>query len=219
MEGTASDQPMPTTELPLPELYVVPEQPGGLTFAFTEPPASVAGADLLSGFGPMDLRYVAAKHLAAYRREHYLQYLLHTTAGQMQVSLTQVLLMYLYAAVKLGVPDAAVPTNDAVMQVAGHLQGNMMPQDREVLVTASRRFLEAPVKNIKPWMIAADLTGDRAGLLLCGDLSTAAKMMTRVPSLVTDLAATQRITELCVFATSDAYFRLRRELGIALGAG
>ena len=128
----------------------------------------------------------------------------------MQVSLTQVLLMYLYAAVKLGVPDAAVPTNDAVMQVAGHLQGNMMPQDREVLVTASRRFLEAPVKNIKPWMIAADLTGDRAGLLLCGDLSTAAKMMTRVPSLVTDLTPTQRITELTVFATNDAYFRLRK---------
>jgi hypothetical protein len=128
-------------------------------------------------------------------------------------------LMYSCAAVKLGVPDAAVPTNDAVMQVAGHLHGGMMPQDREVLVTASRRFLEAPVKNIKPWMIAADLTGDRAGLLLCGDLATAAKMMTRVPSLVTDLTPTQRITELCVFATSDGYFRLRKELGIALGAG
>jgi len=205
--------------LPLPELYVVPEQPGGLTFAFTEPPASVAGADFLTGFGPMELRFVAAKHLASYRREHYLQYLLHTTAGQMQVSLTQVLLMYLYAAVKLGVPDAAVPTNDAVMQVAQHLQGNMMPQDRELLQAGARRFLENPVKNIKPWMIAADLTGDRAGLLLCGDLATAAKMMTRIPSLVTDLNPTQRVTELTVFAVSDSHFRLRKELGIALGTG
>lgn len=205
--------------LPLPELYVIPEQPGGLTFAFTEPPASVAGADYLSGVSPMELRFVAAKHLSSYRREHYLQYLLHTTAGQMQVSLTQVLLMYLYAAVKLGVPDAEVPTNDAVMQVAKHLQQNMMPQDREMLHAAAVRFLENPVKNIKPWMIAADLTGDRAGLLLCGDLPTAAKMMTRVPSLVTDLTPTQRVTELCVFAISDGYFRLRKELGISLGTG
>jgi tetratricopeptide (TPR) repeat protein len=205
--------------LPLPELYVVPEQPGGLTFAFTEPPASVAGADFLTGYSPMELRFVAAKHLSSYRREHYLQYLLHTTAGQMQVSLTQVLLMYLYAAVKLGVPDAAVPTNDAVMQVAGHLQGKMGGQDREMLQAAARRFLEAPVKNIKPWMIAADLTGDRAGLLLCGDLPTAAKMMTKIPSLVTDLTPTQRITELTVFAVSDAHFRIRKELGIALGTG
>ncbi|MBN1769903.1 MAG: tetratricopeptide repeat protein [Deltaproteobacteria bacterium] len=205
--------------LPLPELYVVPEQPGGLTFAFTEPPASVAGADYLSGVSPMELRFVTAKHLSSYRREHYLQYLLHTTAGQMQVSLTQVLLMYLYAAVKLGMPDAEVPTNDAVMQVAKHLQQHTMPQDREMLHAAAIRFLDNPVKNIKPWMIAADLTGDRAGLLLCGDLPTAAKMMTRVPSLVTDLTPTQRVTELCVFAISDGYFRLRKELGISLGTG
>jgi hypothetical protein len=203
----------------LPELYVVPEQPGGLTFAFTDPPASVCGQDLLTGYVPMELRFVGAKHLCSYRREHYLQYLLHTMAGQMGLSLTNVLLTYLYAAVKLGVPDAPVPVNEAVMQVAQHLQANMLPQDRETLQAAARRFVENPVKSIKPWMIAADLTGDRAGLLLCGDLPTAAKMMTRMPSLVTDLTPMQRVTELTVFAVSDSYFKLRKELGIALGAG
>ena len=88
-----------------------------------------------------------------------------------------------------------------------------------VFLLASTVAWAAPVKNIKPWMIAADLTGDRAGLLLCGDLPTAAKMMTKIPSLVTDLTPTQRITELTVFAVSDAHFRIRKELGIALGTG
>ena len=47
----------------------------------------------------------------------------------------------------------------------------------------------------------------------------AAKMMTRIPSLVSDLNPTQRVTELTVFAVSDTYFRLRKELGVALGTG
>jgi hypothetical protein len=163
----------------------------------------------------MELRFVAAKHLSNYRREHYLQYLLQTTATQMGASLTQVLLMYLYAAVKVGLPEAEVPANDAVMQVAKHLQGMMGMQDRQVLHEAARRFIENPIKSIKPWMIAADLTGDRAGLLMCGDLATAAKMMGKVPTLITDLNPTQRIMELTVFAVSEGYFTLRKEMGIA----
>jgi tetratricopeptide (TPR) repeat protein len=201
--------------IPLPDLYVIPEQAGGLVLAFTDPPSSVAGPEYLTGFGPMELRFVAAKHLSNYRREHYLQYLLQTTATQMGASLTQVLLMYLYAAVKVGLPEAEVPANDAVMQVAKHLQGMMGMQDRQVLHEAARRFIENPIKSIKPWMIAADLTGDRAGLLMCGDLATAAKMMGKVPTLITDLNPTQRIMELTVFAVSEGYFTLRKEMGIA----
>ncbi|MDI7266447.1 MAG: hypothetical protein QME96_00435 [Myxococcota bacterium] len=205
--------------IPLPDLYVIQDQPGGLQYAFTDPPASLAGQDFLTGYSPMELRFAAARHLTAYRRDHYLQYLLVDTARQMQTSLTEALRVYLYAGVKLGAPDAPVPANDAVNQIVQYLVANMLPQDRDTLRAAARRFVESPTKSVKSWMLAADLTSDRAGLLLCGDLTTAAKVMTRMPPLAADLNPTQRVTELVVFAVSEDYFHLRKEMGVAIGAG
>ena len=71
--------------------------------------------------------------------------------------------------------------------------------------------------NIKRWVQAAELTQLRAGLLVCGDLSIARKIVTMEPSLPGDLSPEEKIKELLLFSVSAEYSQLRSALGIAIG--
>lgn len=73
-------------------------------------------------------------------------------------------------------------------------------------------------------------TGNRAGLLLCGELDTAARavMHEALPNLPADLTPSdirelathnQALRELLQWAVSDDYFMLREKMGMATGAG
>jgi tetratricopeptide (TPR) repeat protein len=206
-------------DVPLPELYVVPRQPGGLIFAVTDPPASVAGQDFLAGLAPAELRFVAGHHVAACRREHYVAYLLAVAAATLKQPLPVVLQTYLDAAVKHVVPDAAVEKTDALVRTIKALQPKLLPLDLDVLQPAAEALAARPDRNPAKWLCAVDLTSDRAGLLLCGDLVVAAKMVPRVPSLTPELGENRRLDELLCFAVSEEFFRLRRMLGVALASG
>jgi len=202
-------------DIPVPELYVVPHQQGGLIIAATEPPASVAGQDFLAGLAPAELRFVAARHIAAYRREHRVPYLLAVSAAGQRASLAQLLAAWVDAAVALCVPDAPVERTAEMQRVLKLLQANLKPMDLELLrpeVQAVAARHDRDVVGLR----AADLTSDRAALLLCGDLSAATKMIPRAPALAPDLADNRRGDELLLFAVDDTHFRLRRALGIAL---
>jgi hypothetical protein len=61
-----------------------------------------------------------------------------------------------------------------------------------------------------------ELTAARAGLLLSGDLEIAKKIIAAEQQLPGDLTPQEKLKELLVFAVSDAYFRLRAQLGIAI---
>jgi hypothetical protein len=77
------------------------------------------------------------------------------------------------------------------------------------------RFVEDGGRtNLQRWAAAVDCTAARAGLLLSDDLEAA-----RAVLAVEDAAtAEDRMDDLLVFATSDRYAKLRRQLGIAVGA-
>ncbi len=70
---------------------------------------------------------------------------------------------------------------------------SLFTQDREAL-------------NLSKWQRAMGRTADRVGLLLCGDLDAAMRLLRQggPPHAIADLQA---------FASSEAYSRLRRELG------
>jgi hypothetical protein len=59
----------------------------------------------------------------------------------------------------------------------------------------------------------------RAGFLLSGDLETALKVITAEPQMPGDLTPQEKLKELLVFSTSDAYFKLRAQLGLAIKVG
>ena len=206
-------------EVAVPELYVVPRQQGGLIVAGTEPAASVAGQDFLAGLTPAELRFVAARHLTASRREHGVAYLLAASAAAERRPFGPLFAAWVDATLLVGDPQADVERTADVQQTARRIQAALQPLELELLREAARRLAGRASRNLAAWLRAIDLTGDRAGLLLCGDLPTAARMLGRTPAFAPDLSEARRADELLVFAVSDACFRLRRRLGLALPEG
>ena len=80
-----------------------------------------------------------------------------------------------------------------------------------------KRFIEEGAKaNIKRWNQAVELTACRAGLIVCGDLEIAKKILAAEPQLPGDLSAVDKMKELLLYFTSDSYFEVRRQLGIQI---
>jgi hypothetical protein len=79
------------------------------------------------------------------------------------------------------------------------------------------------VQKIRPervdlgkWWLGSEQTGERMGLIVCGDPSVTAKMIS-VDCEGSDANTRERIAEMIRFAASEDHFRVRRELGIVIG--
>ena len=132
---------------PCPLLYVRSDVPGALVAVANEPPASVAGQTVLTGFSPQDLLFIVGKHLAMYRGEHYIKTLFPTVTE---------LTVLLFAGIKLVAPETPVP--------AGHRQADhgdgadaprasSSPMQLEGLRMVVKKFLAEGAKaNIKRWV-------------------------------------------------------------------
>ena len=185
--------------------------PGALMAVPAAPPASVAGQTVLTGFTPQELTFIVGKHLSAYRGEHYIRNLFPTLNE---------LKMMLFAAIKIVSNDLAVPPEmaQAVNTTAQELVKYMQPIQRDSLRIVVNKWMEDGAKaDLKRWMQAVEVTGSRAGLLLCGDLEIARKIISAEPQLPGDLSPTEKMKELIVFSVSEQYFALRKTLGIAVG--
>ncbi len=197
--------------VPSPELYVRNDVPGALVAIPASPPASVAGQTVLTGFTPQELTFIVGKHLSYYRGEHYIKNLFPTLAE---------LKVLLFSAVKIVVPDFAVPgeLGPAVNTTATELVKYMQPIQREGLRMVVQKFIEDGAKaDLKRWMQTIEVTASRAGLLLCADLEIAKKIIAAEPQMPGDLSPQDKLKELIVFSVSEQYFALRKALGIAVG--
>jgi hypothetical protein len=195
----------------MPELYVRNDVPGALMAVPATPPASVAGQTVLTGFTPQELTFIVGKHLSGYRGEHYIKNLF-PTMNELKV--------ILFAGVKIVMPDFTVPGEmaQAVNATASELVKHMQPVQRESLKVVVQRWMEDGAKaDLKRWMQAIEITGCRAGLLLCADLEIAKKIIAAEPQLPGDLPPADKMKELLVFSVSEQYFALRKTLGIAVG--
>jgi tetratricopeptide (TPR) repeat protein len=192
-----------------PRLYVRNDVPGALTVAPMDPPSSVAGSSVLSGFTPQELMFLIGKHLTYYRGEHYLKTLFP--------SLSELKTM-LFAAMKLVSPEFPLPPDIAagVTPVAQELAKYMQPIQADGLRLVVKHFVDAGAKaDIKRWMQTSEITAARAGFLLCGDLEMAAKLIRAEPVVAGELAPSEKLKELIQYAVSDQYFLIRKTLGIA----
>jgi len=197
--------------VPCPELYVRNDVPGALAAVPIAPPASVAGQSVLTGFSPQELTFIVGKHLAYYRGEHYIKHLFPTVPE---------LTMLLFAGMKMVHPETPVPgeMTAQVNATAAELAKFMQPIHIEGLRLVVRKFIEDGAKaNIKRWSQSVELTACRTGLLLCGDLEIARKIMGAEPQAPGDLPPQDKLKELVIFSVSSQYFALRKALGIAIG--
>ena len=197
--------------VPLPELYVRNDVPGALVAVPASPPASVAGATVLTGFAPQELTFIIGKHLSYYRGEHYIKNLF-PTLNELKV--------LLFAGIKVIVADFNVPADmaPAVNQTAAELVKYMQPVQRDGLRMVVQRFVEDGARaDLKQWMQTVEVTACRTGLLLCADMEIAKKIVSAEPQMPGDLTPAEKMKELLVFSVSEQYFTLRKTLGIAVG--
>ncbi|MBK8168920.1 MAG: tetratricopeptide repeat protein [Sandaracinaceae bacterium] len=192
--------------LPMPRLFLRPDAQVGLVYGLADPPASVAGSVLLSGLSPQDLTFVIAKHLSYYRGEHYLRWILPTT-DELKAALLAGMRI-----VGMGPADANIDAS------AKQISSRMLPIHVEALKAVCKRFVEAGARtDIKKWVQAVEITGCRAGFLMCNDLEIAARMIqSEPPTGVGDLQPKEKVKELVLFSVSEQYFRLREALGIQI---
>ncbi|MFO0614054.1 MAG: tetratricopeptide repeat protein [Polyangiaceae bacterium] len=196
--------------LSAPPLYVRSDVPGALSHVPYEPPSSLAGQTVLTGFSAQDLTFIVGKHLAYYRPEHYIKAIFPTV--------TELTVLF-FAGIKLIAADQPCPPEyeKQVIGTAQQLARYVQPVQQEQLRSGVRKFIQDGARaNIKRWAQTVDLTAARAGLLLSGDLEIAKKLIAAEPQLPGDLTPQEKLKELLVFAVSDPYFKLRAQLGIQI---
>ncbi len=193
-----------------PVLYVRNDVPGYLQAVPNDPPSSVAGQTVLSGFQPQELTFICGKHLSMYRPEHYLQVLFPTRDE---------LTIMLFAGVLMAAPGQPMPPGQepSIRQAAQQLVQYMQPAQMEGLKIVVKQFLAAGAKaNVKRWNQAVELTACRAGLLLCGDLEIAKKIIAQEGTTIGGLTPQDKLKDLLFFAVSVEYCALRKALGVAI---
>ena len=193
-----------------PALYARSDVPGGLVAVPNEPPASIAGQGVLQGLSALERAFVAGKHLAMYRGEHYIKTLFPTVTE---------LTVLLFAAIKIVAPQTPAPKEytTQAQATAQSLNKYLQPMQREQLKVIVNRFIKEGARaNIKRWAQAVETTSARSGLLLAGDLDVAKKIIAAQAQIPGDLAPAERIKELMLFTISGSYFTLRARLGIEI---
>jgi hypothetical protein len=194
-----------------PTLYVRSDVQAAIVAAPAQPPASVAGQAVLTGFQPQELTFICGKHLSSYRPEHYIRNLFQTQAE---------LTIMLFAGVMIANPQQPMPPDMAaqIRVTAQELARHMQPVQVEALRHYVKRFLDEGAKaNIKRWNQAVELTACRAGLVVSGDLEIAKKIIGAEPQLPGDLAPAEKMKELLLFSVSEEYAKLRQGLGVTIG--
>ncbi len=195
----------------MPELYLRPDQAMGLQYAITEPPASVVGQLLLSGFTPQDLTFEIGRHLAYYRGEHYIRWVEPTTSG---------LRILLLSAIKTVNPQFKTPPDPSGVldHTVNILSNSLTPTAKEQLSALVKKFIQQRGEvDIKKWVNSVEITACRCGFLLCNDIQSAARMIQNQSSTVGDIPAKDKIKELVLFSVSEQYFKLRQALGVTIG--
>jgi tetratricopeptide (TPR) repeat protein len=206
--------------VPQPELYLRPESPGELDLANAREkaqltPSFVVGANLLQGRPEKELAYVIGKKLTFMRADHFVRWPnVVPTVGELKI--------VFLAALRLVQPKFEVKADVAqgVGQYLAHLQKTLPPQALEQLGVNVQRFIATKADvDLHKWSNAADLTGTRAGLLMCNDLEVASRLAQSEPVAVGVVEPKEKIRDLLLWSISDEYFALREHLGLVIGQG
>lgn len=189
-----------------PPLYADPQWEGLAEMVPGVPPVTRLGKKSLSGRSPGELAFLAGKHLASYREDHFVRLLFP--------SITELEDIFV-AALTIGQPQLplAAAVKQRAVPIANAIEPLLDPAQRDRLRGHFMRFVEEGGRtNLQRWAHAAELTALRAGLLVSDDLVAAQKIL----ELNGDHEQVAKLDDLIVFYAGDRCSRLRKQLGIAV---
>lgn len=193
----------------IPLFYQTNQQ--GFGVVETNPPVMIAGGDAAEMRDYLGLAFKLGQQLTLLRPGLLVKQILKSGTE---------LSSWLLAAVKLFVPQLPVPNNliASVNEKLSPIRETLRPQESERLQGYIQSFVsQAADVNTKRWAKSVDHTGDRVGLILCGDVAVAMRILEH--QVQDEKERADRIKELSLFVVSQEYFELRKKLGIALQAG
>jgi hypothetical protein len=187
-----------------PTIYLAPDLDTGFEIVTAVPPATRLGRRMLQGQSTLKLAFVSGRHLAWYREEHFVCTLVPSVAYLEDIFL---------AALTLGAPELRLPEDVRARAaiIAGAMRPCLEAPQLARLGALVQRFLaRGGPANLKRWARAAEWTACRTGLLLCGDLATAAG------AVAPESRGAERVRQMDLFWASDDATQLRRLLGVAV---
>jgi tetratricopeptide (TPR) repeat protein len=200
--------------VPWPEVYLSPETAGGVDLinardGLVPVPAIVVGRDAVEGRTDIELAYLVGFNLTLFRPDHLVRWRsVVPTAAELEVVAR--------AAVKVVAPPVEVPPElaDAVAQYATFLDKMLPPAAHEQLGVIVKRFVASGATvDLGRWTRAVGFTAARAGLLLAGDLETAARLA-RTQAAAEGIDGDEVARDLMAWNVSETYFTLRDQLGL-----
>ena len=194
----------------LPDLYVMDNVPGGCAAIQAGAPATAVGPQLLSGLGMQEIIYVAARHLAYYRPEHYPLVFFPTIVEFTQLFLT---------GLSLGLPDMPIPANDGVKVLRAAVIRTLGDAEREALFEAARSIERKGGRvDLAAYIRGVELTAHRAAFLLAGDAQLAVRRIASESRVIADVTADDRRGDLLAYLASAGLAQARARLGVSVSS-
>ena len=192
-------------------LFRVAGSPTRLGFANTDPPALVAGEETYQDRPRKELWYVAARTVSFCRPELRLARLM--PHDQLQA--------VFQAACSVGLPAFQVTSDPkAVQKLAGPIERVLGERGKlDVLARIAREYgATARPGDVRAHMDAVELTANRAGALLAGDLQVARRLVLEEKAQVSKLQDDAKVRDLARFCLSEDWAVLREALGLSVAA-
>jgi hypothetical protein len=197
------------------DVYISPSRSGFARVLATETPTLCLGADIAAGETPAARFQLGRAAMLAAERGGTLSELREGEAA-----------WYVAAALRaagLELPPAlaeAVAADDTPVAERTRTLGKALGRrDKKALTQLGGRLGElAKATDVATWRRAAASAGQRAGLLLCGDLAVALALLD-VGRGGRALSESPAALDLCAWSVSAAHATLRRDLGYAVGGG
>ncbi len=195
--------------LPPPRLYLKGDQAMGMRNANCDPPTVLMGGDVRQKTNEREVTFVTAKALTWMLPQHYMG-----SIGQP----TEFLKLYVMALIDITDPSRGLSQHFGEQEMAAKQQIMEMPGPLQVQAQkAMKRFMETGKNpNLSQWLKSVEHTAIRAGLLLCGDIHTAAACIKSDMVPIGKASMKEKIREMVLFSISEEYFELREELGLAI---
>lgn len=191
--------------MPTPAIYADAERDAAYAHVIDLPPYSVAGKAVLSGRTQLENAFLAARHMTYYRAEFFVKVMCPAVTDLEDLFLAALLVA------SPGLPIAK-HVRARVEPISKALQPLLEPERRDALREQFKAFVaDGGRTNLLSASDSIDKTACRAGLLLCGDLSCAARVLADEEGPEGPLRA-----DLLGFHVSERHGELRRRLSIGV---